>query len=295
MWVGAVERHLGRRRSLPREKGKGEIMAAYRKTALVTGASSGIGAELARIHAERGGDLIVVARRRGRLELLKTELEQAHRVTVHVLSKDLSQSEAPQQVYEEVRSRGLQVDYLMNNAGFGGRGLFHELDWAINKAMIEVNVVALAALTRFFLPQMIERGGGRILNVASMAGFLPGPLHAVYYASKAFVVSFSEAIANEVAGTGIYVTALCPGPTESEFFQRAQMQDLGFLTKTPSARRIAEIGYKAMLAGKTIVVPGLLNKLMIHALLRLAPRGLATRISRAQMERRARRRDGQPD
>jgi short-subunit dehydrogenase len=268
-----------------------KITAADRKTALVTGASSGIGVELARIHAEHGGDLIVVARRQERLESLKTELEKAHGVAVHVLPRDLSRSEAPQQVYDEVRSRGLRVDYLMNNAGFGHRGFFHELDWAMNEAMIEVNIVALAALTRLFLPQMIERGGGRILNVGSMAGFLPGPLHAVYYASKAFVISFSEALANELAGTGVRVTVLCPGPTETEFFQRAQMQDLGFLTKTPSARKIAEVGYKAMLAGKTVVVPGLLNKLMIHALLRLSPRGLTTRISRAQMERRARKQD----
>jgi uncharacterized protein len=265
-------------------------MAADRKTALVTGASSGIGAELARIHAERGGDLIVVARRRDRLESLKNELEKAHGVTVHVLPGDLSQSRAPGQVYEEVRSRGLRVDYLMNNAGFGYRGFFHEQDWATNEAMIEVNIVALAALTRLFLPEMVARGSGRILNVASMAGFLPGPLHAVYYASKAFVISFSEAIANELAGTGVTVTALCPGPVDTEFAQRAHMQGVRLLKGSVSARRIAEIGYKTMLQGRRVVVPGPLNKLLIHGLLRLAPRRLTTHLSRTRMEWQTRKR-----
>ena len=151
-------------------------MMTERKTALVTGASSGIGAELARIHAEHGGDLIVVARRRERLESLKTELEAAHGVTVHVLPKDLTQAEAPQQIHDEVRSLGVPVDYLVNNAGFGYRGFFHEQDWAINEAMIKVNILALAALTRLFVPDMVARHSGRILNIGSMAGFLPGPL-----------------------------------------------------------------------------------------------------------------------
>lgn len=261
-------------------------MAIDRQTALITGASSGIGAELARIHAEHGGDLVVVARRRGRLESLKTELEAAHGVTVHVLPSDLTQAEAPQQIYDEVRARGLPVDYLVNNAGFGCRGSFHKQDWATNKAMIEVNILALAALTRLFLPDMIARGSGRILNIGSMAGFLPGPLHAVYYASKAFVISFSEAIADELAGTGVHVTVLCPGPTATEFTERAQMQGVTLLRRTAPARKIAEIGYQAMLKGKTLVVPGLLNKFTIHGLLRLSPRRLTTRVSRALMEKR---------
>jgi uncharacterized protein len=261
-------------------------MMTDRKTALVTGASSGIGAELARIHAEHGGDLVVVARRRERLETLKTELEQAHGVTVHVLPKDLTHPEAPQQIYDEVRSRGLPVDYLVNNAGFGYRGFFHEQDWATNEAMIEVNILALARLTRLFLPDMIARGSGRVLNIGSMAGFLPGPLHAVYYASKAFVISFSEAIANELAGTGVHVTVLCPGPTATEFTERARMQEVRLLRRTASARKIAEIGYQAMLKGKTLVVPGLLNKFTIHGLLRLSPRRLSTRFSRTLMEKR---------
>lgn len=262
-------------------------MAAKKKTALVTGASSGIGAELAQIHAERGGNLVMVARRQERLEKLKAQLETAYGVTVHVLVKDLSRIEAPQEIHDELRPRGIEVDYLVNNAGFGYRGFFHKEEWAVNEAMIKVNILALAALTRLFVPPMVKRGDGRVLNVASMAGFLAGPLNAVYYASKAFVISFSEAIANELRGTGVRVTALCPGPTETEFTTQARMRGVRMMQRTVSARAVAEVGYTAMLQGKTLVVPGLLNKLTIHGLLRIAPRKLTTRISRTMMERRA--------
>jgi short-subunit dehydrogenase len=264
-------------------------MAGERKIALVTGASSGIGAELARIHAEHGGDLVIVARRQDRLESLKTELEAAHGVTVHVLPKDLTQAEAPKQIYDEVRSLGVTVDYLVNNAGFGYRGFFHKQDWATNEAMIKLNILALAALTRLFVPDMVARHSGRILNLGSMAGFLPGPLNAVYYASKAFVISFSEAIANELRHTGVTVTVLCPGPTQSEFTRIAQMSDVNLTRTMASTRRVAEAGYEAMLRGKTVIVPGLANKITIHGLLRLSPRRLSTRISRILMERRERR------
>lgn len=264
-------------------------MAGERKTALVTGASSGIGAELARVHAEHGGDLIVVARRREKLEALKAELEAAHGVTVHVLPKDLARPEAPQEIHDEVRTLGVTVDYLVNNAGFGYRGFFHKQDWATNEAMIKLNILALAALTRLFLPDMVARHSGRILNLGSMAGFMPGPLNAVYYASKAFVISFSEAIANELRHTGVTVTVLCPGPTESEFTRTAQMSDVNLTRTLASARRVAEAGYEAMLQGKTLLVPGLANKITIHGLLRLSPRRLSTRISRILMEKRERR------
>jgi len=255
-------------------------MTTDKNTALVTGASSGIGAELARVHAERGGDLVVVARRREKLSALKVELERAHGVTVHVLAKDLAQPDAPQQIYDELQSSGVAVDILVNNAGFGRRGPFHEQPWATSEAMIKVNILTLTALTRLFVPRMIERGRGRILNVASMAGFVPGPLMAIYYASKAFVVSFSETIADELAGTGVTVTALCPGPTQTEFAERAEMVGTRLMEKMAPAREVAEIGYDAMLRGKTVVVPGLLNKLTIHGLLRISPRRLNTRISR---------------
>jgi short-subunit dehydrogenase len=262
-------------------------MTTDRTTALITGASSGIGAELARIHAERKGNLVLVARRRERLEALKAELEQAHGITVHVIAKDLSDPEAPKQIHEELMARGMRIDYLINNAGFGNGGFFHQQDWAKNEAMIRVNVSALAALTRWFVPEMVAYGSGRILNVASMAAFLPGPLQAVYYASKAFVVSFSEAVNNELAGTGVTVTALCPGPVDTEFIERANLKQAKGFARTVSARGVAKAGYRAMLKGKTIIVPGLVNKLIIHLLLPLAPRKQATAISRGMMEKKA--------
>ncbi len=258
-------------------------MADERKTALITGASSGIGAELARIHAAAGGDLVLVARRQDRLEALKTEFESR---TVHIIIKDLADPNAPQQLYDEVKARNIRVDYLINNAGFGYRGLFHQQDWSRNAQMIQVNIVALTALTRLFVPDMIARGGGRILNVASLAGFVAGPLHAVYFATKAFVLSFSESIANELQGTGVTVTALCPGPTRTEFVGYADMEGVPGFKRAAPARKVAQAGYDAMLQGKTLVVPGLLNKLTAHLALRLAPRQLATRLSRATMERR---------
>jgi short-subunit dehydrogenase len=261
-------------------------MANERKTALITGASSGIGSELARIHAARGGDLVVLARRVDRLESLKAELQAAHKVNVQTLVEDLSKPDAPQRVYDEIRSRRIRIDYLINNAGFGYRGLFHEQDWDRNQAMIQVNIVALAALTRLFVPDMVARRSGRILNVASMAGFVAGPLQSVYYASKAFVVSFSEALASELAGTGVTVTALCPGPVETEFVDRADLKEARGFAKGASARSVAECGYDAMLQGRTLIVPGLLHKLTIHALLRVTPRKLATQVSRRMMEKR---------
>ena len=262
-------------------------MADGNTTALVTGASSGTGVELARIHAQRGGDLVLVARRQDRLEALKAELEQAHAVTVHVIAKDLSDPAAAREIHDDLATRGVPIDYLINNAGFGNGGFFHEQDWAKNEAMIMVNCVALAALTRLFVPDMIARGGGRILNVASMAGFLPGPLQAIYYATKAFVVSFSEAMGNELRRTGVTVTALCPGPVDTEFIERANLRKAKGFARTVSAAGVAQVGYDAMLAGKPIIVPGIVNKVIVHFLLRITPRGRATKISRKMMEQKA--------
>lgn len=261
-------------------------MAEHSATALVTGASSGIGAELARAHTARGGDLVIVARRRDRLEAMKAELEKAHGIAVRVLDKDLTHPDAPREIHDELQSQGIPVDILINNAGLGYLGVFHEQDWSRNEDMIKINILALAALTRLFVPPMIERRFGRILNIASMAGFVPGPLHAVYYASKAFVISFTEAIANELEGTGVTATVLCPGPVDTEFTQRSEMKGVRLLKHMASARATAEAGYHAMLRGKTVVVLGPIGKLTIHGLLRLSPRWLTTRISRALMERK---------
>jgi short-subunit dehydrogenase len=224
--------------------------------ALITGASSGIGRELAHIHAERGGDLLVVARRRAELEALAAELQDAHGTTVEVIVADLADPSAPGRIHDAVTDRGIAVEILINNAGFGGRGLFHERDWASDEAMIQVNVMALTALTRLFLPDFVARGTGRILNVSSTAALVPGPLQAVYYATKAFVTSFSNAIAGELHDTDVTVTALMPGATDTGFAARSGMDATDLFEKTVSARAVAEAGYEGMMAGKLDVIAG---------------------------------------
>ena len=226
------------------------------KTALITGASSGIGKELARIHAEQGGDLVIVARRENKLNALKAELEKKHGIKVMVIAKDLTLPSAASEIYQEVKQAGVEVNYLINNAGFGGRGKFHERAWDKDLAMLNLNVVALTALTRLFLPDFVKRNEGRILNVSSTASLMAGPLQAVYYATKAYVTSFSNAIAEELHDTNITVTALLPGATETEFASTSGMDKTGLFENTFSARSVAEDGYNAMLAGKLDVIAG---------------------------------------
>lgn len=228
------------------------------KIALITGASSGIGMELARLHASRGGALVLVARSEDKLQALAAELRSAHGVRVTVLAKDLAKPSAAQEVHDEVRSAGIAVDYLINNAGFGGQGAFHERRWADDLAMIQLNVVALSALTRLFLPDFVARGSGRVLNVSSTASLMGGPLQAVYYATKAYVTSFSNAIAEELRGTGVTVTALLPGATETEFARAAELDKTPlFSAKLASATTVARAGYDGMLAGELDVIAGL--------------------------------------
>ena len=228
-----------------------------KQTALITGASSGIGKEFARIHAERGGDLIIIARSKDKLDALKAELENKHNIKVFVIAKDLSQPEAPEEIYNEVKKSGIEIDYLINNAGFGGLGKFHEREWEKDRAMINLNITALTALTRFFLPDFTKRNSGKILNVSSTASFMPGPLQAVYYATKAYVSFFSNAIAEELSDTEITVTALLPGATATGFGSTSGMDKTALFAKTASPKKVAEDGYKGMLKGKLDVVSGL--------------------------------------
>ncbi|MEQ8821353.1 MAG: SDR family oxidoreductase [Sumerlaeia bacterium] len=254
---------------------------ADKKLALITGASSGIGADLAREHARRGGDLILVARRAEKLEALKAALEADHGVTVHVMARDLAVANAGEDLHAAVREAGLEVDYLINNAGFGGHGAFHERPWTEDKAMVQLNIETLTALTRAFLPGMVERGRGRVLNVASTAAFLPGPLMAVYYATKAYVLSLSEALASELRGTGVTVTALCPGVTRTEFGARANVGD-SKLFRGPwvaGSAAVAAFGYRAMLAGRVVAVHGFWNKVAAHVALPLLPKPVVRRVS----------------
>ncbi len=255
------------------------------KLALITGASSGIGLELAKIHASKGDNLILVARREQLLLGLKNKLENEHGIKVHVIVKDLAQPNAGEELYAQVKSEGLQIDYLINNAGFGGRGKFHERPWEKDKDMINLNVMALVTLTRLFLNDMTERNEGRILNVASMAGFVPGPLQAIYFATKAFVVSFTEAIGNELSDTNVTVSVLCPGPTDTEFFEVANINGVRTSMRgVASANDVAVVGYDGLLSGKTIAIPGLMNKVLLLAT-RVFPRALTTKISRFMMEK----------
>ncbi len=255
-------------------------------TALVTGASSGIGIELARIHAERGGDLVVVARRAERLTELKEELEGAHSVRVHTIAKDLTSPSAPQEVFDEISGAGIQIDYLINNAGFGGQGRFHERDWEDDRAMIQLNIVALAELCRLFLPAMVERGSGRILNVSSTASLPPGgPLQAVYFATKAFVTAFGNGIAEELRGTGVTVTSLLPGATATEFAESAGLKKSNLFKKAFSAREVAEDGYQGMLDGKLEVLSGVtLGQRAMFVAMPFVPKGYVLRQVREMQE-----------
>ncbi len=228
-----------------------------RKTlALITGASSGIGRELARIHAANGGDLVIVARSHDKLLELKHELEGQHGATVTVIAEDLTHPDAPRRVYEAVEAGGLSVDLLINNAGFGGRGKFHERAWEDDRAMIQLNIVALTALTRFFLPDFVARGSGRVLNVSSTASLMPGPLQAVYYATKAYVTFFSNAIAEELHDTDVTVTALLPGATATDFAKVSGMDKTDLFSSTAMASDVALAGYNGMLRGALNVVAG---------------------------------------
>lgn len=254
-------------------------------TALVTGASSGLGRDLAGLFAADGHDVILVARRRERLDELARRLGAEHGVQAHVLPADLAAAGAAAQIHEEVRSRGLDVDFLVNNAGFGGTGAFAEVAPERESRMIQVNVMALVELTRLLLPDMLARRRGRILNIGSTAGFQPGPFMATYYATKAFVNSFSEALAYEVAGSGVSVTLSCPGATDTEFAGHAgNDKSLLFRLGAADSASVAREAYRAMHAGQRLVVHGLTNKIGVQAL-RLGPRtaviAIAARLNRS--------------
>ncbi|KUG08618.1 SDR family NAD(P)-dependent oxidoreductase [Solirubrum puertoriconensis] len=256
------------------------------KTALITGASSGIGLELARIFAREKHRVVLVARNRKALEQLQQELQQQHGIEALVLPADLGQREAPQQLFEELQRRGIAVDYLINNAGFGDFGFFAETEWTKEEQMLDVNIRTLTHLTKLFLPGMVQRRSGRIMQLASTAAFQPGPLMAVYYATKAYVLSFSEAIANELQGTGVTVTALCPGPTASGFQDAAALNDSKLVKgkKLPTSAEVAEYGYRAFMQGETVAVHGLMNSLMAQSV-RFAPRRMVTALVRRMSER----------
>jgi uncharacterized protein len=256
------------------------------KTALITGASSGIGFELAKVFARNGHDLVLVARTAEKLESLARAVEGEYKVTVLVLPKDLSRSDAAREIFEDVRSRGIFVEYLVNNAGFGDFGLFSQTEWKKEEQMINLNVISLTHFNKLFVKEMIAQKKGKILNLASTAAFQPGPLMAVYYATKAYVLSFSEALANELKGTGVTVTALCPGPTKSGFQRAAELEESKLVKgrKLPSSAQVAEHGYRAMMKGKTVAIHGVVNWFMAQSV-RFAPRAMVTQMVRVMSEK----------
>ncbi len=250
-------------------------MTVNRKTALITGASGGIGEALARTLAQHGYNLILVARTMGKLEALGAELSAKNGVEAVSIASDLSAFDASEKLIADLETRKLNVDVLVNNAGFGEFGEFATGDPIKQQQMISLNILTLTMLTRHLLPKMLERKSGRVLNVASTAAFMPGPLMSVYYASKAYVLSFSEALAEELLGTGVTVTALCPGPTESDFQARAAMEDSKlFQGKTlMTSREVAEQGVAALERGQRVVIPGIMNQIQAQAS-RFLPRAI---------------------
>ncbi|RLD82186.1 MAG: short-chain dehydrogenase [Bacteroidetes bacterium] len=256
-----------------------------KKIALITGASTGIGKEFAHIHAEKGGDMVIVARNKEKLEALKLELENKHSVNVMVIAKDLGLLEAPTEIYDEVKKAGIEINYLINNAGFGGLGKFHEREWEQDLAMINLNIVALTALTRFFLPDFVKRNEGRVLNVSSTASLIPGPLQAVYYATKAYVTSFSNAVAEELHDTNVSVTALLPGATESEFGRVSGMDKTDMFNKPFKARGVAEDGYNGMLKGKLDVISGItFSQKLMFPMTKIVPKKIILKQVRKMQE-----------
>ena len=251
-----------------------------RKTALITGASSGIGYELSKVLAKNGYNLVLVSRNTEKLNVISEEIRKQHDIRIKVISKDLCKSPAPQELYNEVAAEGINIDVLVNNAGIGTYGKF--IDSSTQKPMdlIQLNITSLTMLCKLFGTDMVKNGSGRILNVASTAAFQPGPLISTYYASKAYVLMLSEALKRELEQDGVTITVLCPGPTQTEFFERHDMIGTK-LERSPhimSAAKVAEIGFSGLLKGKIIVIPGLINKLLAFSV-RLAPRRVVTAIA----------------
>jgi short-subunit dehydrogenase len=263
----------------------------FKPVTVITGASVGIGAALARVFVRNGHEVALVARREKEMTLLATELAVSAKYKPHVITADLQRSDAPARIAHELLGRGLEPAIVVNNAGFGLHGPAADIDRAEQLAMIDLNVRALTDLSLRWIDGIVKHKGG-ILNVASVAGFMPGPSMAVYYASKAYVLSFTEALSRELEPLGVRVTVLCPGPVKTEFQSRA-----GVDTRPPSpllrrtAEQVAQAGYDGFMAGKRVVIPGVGNK-FVSMLPRFLPRGMVLRTLESYQRNRGRRADG---
>ena len=241
--------------------------ALLTETALITGSSSGIGFHLAMEFARRRHALVLIAPVASELQKIASELKTVGALFVRTIAKDLEKPEAPQEIFDELSSDRIYIDILVNNAGFGHRGKFWEIPIEHEISVLRLNIEAVLRLTKLFLPLMLQRRQGRVLNVASVAGFEPGPLFAVYHASKAFVLSLSEALATELEGTGVTATALCPGPTDTDFFQKSGVVHARMFQKVNlmAPQDVAKAGYEGLMAGERIVVPGVANKIIVFS------------------------------
>lgn len=257
----------------------------YQKTVLITGAASGIGYELACIFASDTYNLVLVDKNGQKLSEIASKFEQKFGISVKNIVKDLSIPASPEEIFTDLQQASIKIDILVNNAGFGNYGLFKETDLIDELKMLQVNLVSLTHLTKLLLKDMINRGNGKILNVASTAAFQPGPLMAVYSATKAYILSFSEAIANELENTGVTVTVLCPGPTKSAFHETTRMANSELLKdkKMMTAETVAKIAYSGLMSNTTVVIPGVKNRILAE-LVRFTPRKLVTRIARSTHE-----------
>ncbi len=256
-------------------------------TALITGASGGIGLELAKIHASKGGDVVLVARSVAKLNELKLQLETEFKVNVTVIAADLATADAAEKLFEQTEAMNLQVDTLINNAGFGGHGKFHQRSLADEQAMMQLNMLTLTNLTHFYLKGMVERNHGQILNVSSTASFMPGPLQAVYYATKAYVTSFSQAVAEEVRDSNVTVTALCPGAVATGFVKAGNLEGVDVWKNAKTPKSVAECGYSAMEKGELVAFNESSLKFLINWVIPFLPRKMVLKISRQTMEKKA--------
>lgn len=254
------------------------------KTVLITGASSGIGFELAKLFVQDNYDLVLIAKNKEKLQAAAKTL-QKETITLHIIDKDLSDPKAPDEIYKELAAKKISIDVLINNAGFASYGQFTEIDLQEELNELQVNIVTLTHLTKLFSRDMVAKDSGRILNVASTAAFLPGPLMAVYYASKAYVLSFSEALTEELRGTGVSVSVLCPGPTNTGFVKRGHLeQSKLYQGKILGAAEVADAGYKGLMSNQTIIIPGLKNQLLTNAI-RFIPRNLVPKVVKRLQEK----------
>jgi short-subunit dehydrogenase len=255
------------------------------ETALITGASGGIGAAFARSHAATGGNLVLVARSRENLEGIKADLESKFGISVLLLVMDLSIQGSAERVFSQTEEAGIEISILINNAGLGGHGKFYERDLSKEQAMMQLNMTTLVSLTHLYLDSMIQRGHGKVLNVASSAAFIPGPLQAVYYATKAFVLSFSQALAEELSGTGVTVTVLCPGPVKTGFAKAGGLEEVKIFQYGSSAESVANCGYKAMQAEKLVVMNSTVLSFLLNWVTPLIPRRILLKFSRLSLEK----------